>query len=75
MEAKFTDSQRICTRGFMSIARTVMANKSTFLAYCQTAFALVIAGLTFLEFTKALVLAIVAILFIPARIVVFFFGL
>lgn len=53
MEAKFTDNQRICPRDFMAIERTIMANERTFLAYCRTAFALVIGGLTSLEFTKS----------------------
>jgi putative membrane protein len=75
MEMQTTENQNTYTRDFLAIERTIMANERTFLAYCRTAFALIIAGLTFLEFIKTKTLMVVGMVFVPLGCCVFIFGI
>src|SRR5687768_3589252 len=56
-------------RDRMAIERTKFANERTFLAYIRTSLALVIAGLTFLEFFDHTVFKWIGAIFIPAGII------
>ncbi|MDO8581708.1 MAG: DUF202 domain-containing protein [bacterium] len=55
--------------------RTDLANERTGLAYVRTALTLFVVGITFLKFFSDPVLIVSGIIFIPASIALFIFGL
>lgn len=59
----------------LAMERTSMANERTFLAYIRTSLTLIVPGLTGVEFANSPSLKVVAALFVPIGIVVFFIGL
>ena len=75
METKITTEIKRNIRDVLAIERTIMANERTMLAYSRTAIALIIAGISFLEFTNSPILKVVAICFIPLGVATFVFGL
>ncbi len=74
METKLTPEDKRDIRDILAIERTIMANERTMLAYSRTAMALIIAGLSFLEFTESMVLKTVALCFIPLGVATFIYG-
>ncbi|OHB79279.1 MAG: hypothetical protein A2W31_17050 [Planctomycetes bacterium RBG_16_64_10] len=48
------DQQQLTLRDELALDRTVLANERTLLAYLRTVLALVLAGVTFLHFAKAI---------------------
>jgi putative membrane protein len=69
------DKTQLHLRDELAVDRTVLANERTFLAYVRTALALVLAGVTFIHFSRAMWFSIIGILCIPAGIGVFAIGL
>src|SRR3990172_8088962 len=55
------DKQQLILRDELALDRTVLANERTLLAYLRTVLALVLAGVTFLHFAKAIWFSIVGI--------------
>lgn len=55
--------------------RTNLANERTVLAYARTALTLFVVGITFLKFFDDLTLIVSGMIFIPASVSVFLFGL
>lgn len=55
--------------------RTSLANERTLLAYIRTSLTLIVPGLTGVEFANSPSLKVVAALFVPIGVIVFFIGL
>jgi len=62
-------------RDYLSLHRTILANERTLLAYTRTAFALAIAGFTFLKLFRSEIYRIIGIVLIPTGILTFIWGI
>lgn len=71
--AKFQHSELIL-RDQLALDRTVIANERTLLSYVRTAFALVVAGVSFLQFFDSRLVEMIGLMFIPAGLVVLALG-
>src|SRR5688572_15282238 len=74
-DIKIQEKENAEVRDRMAIERTKFANERTFLAYLRTSLALVIAGLTFLEFFDNNIFKWLGGIFIPTGIIAGFYGL
>lgn len=61
-------------RHTLAIDRTILANERTMLSYTRTSLTLLVPGVSFVHFTDAVGLQILAWLFIPLGIFFFFYG-
>lgn len=74
MERNATEASRLGLNDILAMERTSMANERTFLSYIRTSLTLIVPGLTGVEFATSPSMKVVAALFVPLGVVVFFIG-
>ncbi len=74
MEKNEAESPKRSLNDILAMERTSMANERTFLAYIRTSLTLIVPGLTGVELASSPGLKVVAALFVPVGIIVFFIG-
>ncbi|MBP8131503.1 MAG: DUF202 domain-containing protein [Candidatus Hydrogenedentes bacterium] len=72
--SRFDEEQRIL-RDELALDRTVLANERTLLAYVRTALALLLAGVTFIHFSRAAWFSVVGVLCLVAGMMALALGI
>lgn len=74
MDKNAAEETKFSISDMLAMERTSMANERTLLAYIRTALTLIVPGLTGVELADSPSLKVIAALFVPLGVVVFFIG-